>query len=99
MKLGRKKVVLVSAERNTEARINERAIYAAEFGRFVDEQLVFIDETGFSEHTRRRYGYAGPRDKTYITVPANRGINKSVLCAIDLNGLLHQNKEQDHLIL
>lgn len=88
MKITRKRLVLVPKERNTEARINERAIFAADIGRFADDQLVFLDETGFSQHTRRSYGYSSINSPAYITVPANRGINRSVMCAIDLNGLI-----------
>ena len=88
MKLTRKRLVLVPAERNTEARIDERAIFSADISRFADDRLVFLDETGFSQHTRRTYGYSSINSPAYITVPANRGINRSVLCAIGVHGLI-----------
>lgn len=65
--------------------MNERAIYAASIDRFSDDQLVFLDETGFSEHSRRAYGYSSKNTPAYITVPANRGINRSAMCAITFN--------------
>ena len=88
MKITRKRLVLIPQDTNTEDRINERAIYSADVSRFSDEQLIFLDETGFSQHTRRRYGYSTINDPAYITVPANRGINRSIMCAIGLEGLI-----------
>lgn len=85
MQITRKRLILVPRERNTAARIDERAIYAADVDRFTDDQLVFLDETGFSEHTRRTYGYSNKNSPAYITVPANKGINRSALCAISFN--------------
>ena len=72
MTITHKRLVLVPKERNTAARIDERSIYAADIGRFADDQLVFLDETGFSQHTRRAYGYSSINTPAYITVPANR---------------------------
>jgi transposase len=59
-----------------------------EIERIADENLIFLDETGFSEHYRRKYGYSLENTKAYISVPANRSVNKSLMCAISNNGVV-----------
>lgn len=88
MKLSRKILTLIPNERNTPQKIEERAIYGNDIARFCDNNLVFLDETGFNEHTRRTYGYSPINTKAYLNVPGNKNINKSLLCVIDLNGVV-----------
>jgi len=88
MKISRKRLVLVPEERNSEQNIGRRAIYARRIGRLSPKKLVFLDESGFNKHLRRRYGYSNFNEKAYITVPGNRGINKSLICAINVNGTI-----------
>ena len=86
MKITRKTLVL--AERNTKDRIEARKVYSMDVSRIADENLVFLDETGFNEHSRRSYGYSLINTKDYITVPANRNINRSLLCTISKDGVI-----------
>jgi len=88
MKFTRKRLSLIPEERNTCERINARAIYASEISMISDENLIFLDETGFNKHTSRNYGYSGINTKAYVTVPANKGTNRSLICAIDINGII-----------
>ena len=88
LNISRKRLNLIPKERNTKNRLDERAIYAADISRFADEQLVFLDETGFNQHTCRTYGYSVVNTPAFINVPANRGINRSVMCAISKNGIV-----------
>lgn len=88
MKLQRKRLSLIPEERNTHERLEARAIYANEVSNISYDNLVFLDETGFNEHTRRLYGYAPVNQKAYITVPANRNVNKSLICAISVTGIV-----------
>lgn len=84
----RKRLSIVPNERNTESRKIERARYAAEIERINDNNLIFLDETGFNEHTKRTYGYSLKNTKAYTTAPANRNINRSLMCAISVNGVV-----------
>ena len=52
------------------------------------ENLIFLNETGFNEHTKRTYGYSLENHKAYITVPANRNVNKSLLCTLGINDVI-----------
>lgn len=86
--LTRKRLSLIPAERNSGARIEERVIYASLISRIALDNLLYLDETGLNEHNRRSYGYSIKNTKAYQTVPANRGINKSVMCVIGRNGMI-----------
>lgn len=84
----RKRLSLVPAERNTVEKLSARALYATELSRIPDENSIFLDETGFNEHTRRSYGYSPVNSKAYITVPANKNVNRSLICAIGMEGVI-----------
>jgi hypothetical protein len=58
-----------------------------EIERMSDENLIFLDETGFNEHTQRKYGYSLGSTKAFITLLANRNVNKSLMCAISSSGV------------
>jgi transposase len=89
-KLGitRKRLSLIPVERNSLDKINKRCIYASEISRYLPENLVFLDETGFNAHTTRSYGYSEKNTKAYKNVPANRGQNVSCMCVITMDGLI-----------
>ncbi|KAI0986022.1 hypothetical protein GJ496_001398 [Pomphorhynchus laevis] len=57
-KLGitRKRLSCIPIERNTESRIDDCAVYAFDISALGNENLVFLDDTGFNQHT------AGPMD-------------------------------------
>lgn len=59
-----------------------------DLSRISDSNLIFLDETGFNEHTRRSYGYSLRNTKAYLNVPANRNANRSLICAISCNGVV-----------
>lgn len=84
----RKRLSLIPEERNSLQNIDKRAIYARNIGHVPLEKLVFIDESGFNQHLRRRYGYARANERAYITVPGNKNSNKSLICAININGVI-----------
>ncbi|KAF7685228.1 hypothetical protein CDIK_4023 [Cucumispora dikerogammari] len=83
--LTRKKLTLVPAERNSPRIIEVRFNYAREISLYQTSQLVFLDETGFNLHTSSNYGYSFVNTKAFRTVPANRGINISLMCSISTN--------------
>ncbi|KAG0425753.1 hypothetical protein DMUE_6011 [Dictyocoela muelleri] len=47
-----------------------------------DEQLIFMDETGFNLHSYKIMGYSPKNTRCYINVPNSKGKNISVLCDI-----------------
>ncbi|XP_047141348.1 uncharacterized protein LOC124816271 [Hydra vulgaris] len=61
-------------------RINQDSIFGSEVARIADSDLVFLDETGFNKHTVRSYGYSPKDTKAYLTVPANKEQNVSLMC-------------------
>jgi hypothetical protein len=88
MNYSHKIMTLVPVRRNSDDIKNLRALFASEIRNINDNQLVYIDETGFNLHMAPKYGYSPINTKCYKTVPNSKGINVSLLCAIDLNGIL-----------
>ena len=86
--LTRKRLSLVPDERNSERILDLRVLYAREIEQINVSKLVYLDETGFNLHSSSKYGYSERNTKAYIMVPANRGINISLMCAINLNGVI-----------
>ena len=58
MNYTRKRLKPIVQERNSSRVIAERHRYAVRFSGIRDEDLVFIDETGFNLHVNPEYGYA-----------------------------------------
>ncbi|KAI0990432.1 hypothetical protein GJ496_002017 [Pomphorhynchus laevis] len=83
-----KKLSIIPEERNVAERIAARKEYAIDVSRISDNNLVFLDETGFNEHLNRHFGYSPINNKAYTIVPANKGINRSVICAINSKGII-----------
>ncbi|KAF7697582.1 hypothetical protein CDIK_1588 [Cucumispora dikerogammari] len=88
MNYSRKKLSLVLAERNTLRLLNLRQAYCNNLMNIFVERLVFLDETGFNLHTSVNYGYSSVNTKAYSVVQPNRGTNKSLMCAVDINGTI-----------
>ncbi|KAI0979119.1 hypothetical protein GJ496_005767 [Pomphorhynchus laevis] len=90
----RKKLSIIPEERNVTERIAARKEYAIDVSRIPDNNLVFLDETGFNEHLKRHLGYSPINNKAYTIVLANKGINRSVICAINLKGIIEYQYRQ-----
>nr|XP_047125430.1 uncharacterized protein LOC124807529 [Hydra vulgaris]XP_047132540.1 uncharacterized protein LOC124811238 [Hydra vulgaris] len=84
----RKRLSLVPEERNSPANIEKRAIYARRISRISSNKLVFLDESGFNQNLRRRYGYFQKNEKAYSIVSGNRNTNRSLMCAINISGVV-----------
>lgn len=94
MNYTRKRLSLVPQERNTEKTLDARQLYSRQVDSIPDKNLIFLDETGFNLHLTKRYGYSPVNSKCYVTVPANKNTNISLLMAININGILsHKIKE------
>ncbi|XP_065639639.1 uncharacterized protein LOC136072361 [Hydra vulgaris] len=46
------------------------------------------NESGFNQHLRRRYGYSQKNEKVYSIVSGNRNTNRSLMCAINISGVV-----------
>lgn len=88
MRITRKRLSLVPQERNTPRTLDARQSYAREIEHISMSKLVYLDETGFNLHTSQSYGYSPINTKAFITVPANRGQNISLMAAISINGVI-----------
>ena len=84
----RKILNILPVQRNTQDNIDARAIYASEISHIRPENLVFLDELGFNNHTKRSYGYSTKNSKAYYPANASKSKNISLLCAITLNGCI-----------
>ena len=84
----RKVLTKVPINRNSNQNKDTRAQYANEICNIMDDNLVFLDETGFNLHLTPRWGYSPRNSKCSVVVPNSKGNNVSVIAAIDINGLL-----------
>ncbi|KAG0434560.1 hypothetical protein DMUE_5137 [Dictyocoela muelleri] len=88
MKFSRKRLSLIPVKRNTPQLIGIRKIYACFVNQIHNEQLIFLDKSGFNAHTQRHYGYTPLGEKAIKVVRGNRGSNISLLSMITLRGTL-----------
>ncbi|KAF7685648.1 hypothetical protein CDIK_3603 [Cucumispora dikerogammari] len=88
MNYSRKRLSLVPAERNTPRLLDLRQIYCNNLIEIFVERLVFLDETGFNLHTSVNYGYSPVNTRGYSVVRANRNTSQSLMCAVDINGII-----------
>lgn len=79
MNYTRKRLRSIPKTRNDEANVNTRFQYCHMISRVADEDLFFLDETGFNLHVNPTYGWAPANQNAVITVPNNRGRNLSVI--------------------
>lgn len=84
----RKRLSIVPAERNSLNTINQRQDFCRFVNNIVDDDLIFLDETGFNLHSKSNYGYSLKNVKCFVTKKANRGTNVSVMVAISKNGII-----------
>ena len=88
MSISRKRLSLIPEERNSARNLDLRISYASDIENFDVSKLVYLDETGFNLHTSSKYGYSEKNTKAYLTVPANKGINISLMCAINKDNVI-----------
>jgi len=88
MEITRKRLTNIPVERNSERVIGLRQAYARELINYSLNHLVYLDETGFNLHTSTNYGYSHKNMKAFAMFPANKGVNISLMAAIDVNGVI-----------
>lgn len=62
----------------------KRALFRDQVDKIAIDQLVFLDECGFSLNLHRPYGWVLGGGRCYQGVPFNKGVNRSVLGAFSL---------------
>ena len=88
MEYSRKRLVIIPEARNTPKNIDSRQNYAREVKFIANDNLVFLDESGFNLHQTRNYGYSPKNMKAYKIVKGSRGTNISCMVAIKNNGVV-----------
>lgn len=68
-----------------------------------DENIIYLDESGFNLHVNPIYGWALQGENAYLTTPNNRGRNVSLMATICSSGLISYELMQgsynaDHLV-
>jgi transposase len=84
----RKRVKNVPVERNSVSTRENRCDYALSMQPILDDNVIYLDETGFNLHMSPFYGYAPAGFAPTSTVLANRGKNVSVMAAIGTTGVV-----------
>jgi transposase len=72
----------------TERNESKRATFQEQIGQIAPERLVFLDECGFALNLHRLYGWAPGGARCLESVPFQRGVNRSVLGALCLSGMV-----------
>ncbi|KII63296.1 hypothetical protein RF11_04955 [Thelohanellus kitauei] len=85
----------VPIARNTPEIIEARFIYSQTYFEsiaFSTPEVIYIDETGFNLHIRRRYGRSQRGECAHIVVANFRGRNISVCVAMNISGLVNYRR-------
>lgn len=88
MEYTRKRLSKIPSERNSDRVLNLRRIYGQEISLIADENILYLDESGFNMHVNKNYGYSPKNSKAYKIVPGNRGRNVSLMCVISNTGIV-----------
>jgi len=84
----RKRLSIVPIERNSTRTLDMRQEYCRKVNKIPDANIIFLDETGINLHNKKSYGYSMKNTKCFLTLPANRGKNNSVMMAISIRGIV-----------
>lgn len=89
MGITRKRLSIVPQERNNPRTKDLRQVFGRELEHIPMSRIIYLDETGFNLHCAQNYGYSPINTKAYVTIPANRGQNISLMAAITIEGILY----------
>jgi len=87
--LTRKRLKRVSEKTVSSDVIAKRKLFALKYRNQSDNNILFLDETGFNLHVSRKYGYSPKNLPAFKLVPANRGRNVSLLAIISNERIIH----------
>ncbi|KAG0432496.1 hypothetical protein DMUE_5493, partial [Dictyocoela muelleri] len=87
-----KRITLIPERRNCDVTIDLRAIYSFTFRSLKiendDKNFIFFDEVGFSVVSRPSKGRSKSGDSAYVSVPASRSRNISIIAAMNKYGMI-----------
>ncbi|KAF7685330.1 hypothetical protein CDIK_3921 [Cucumispora dikerogammari] len=83
----RKRLTIVPQKRNSSRTLDLRQAYAATMTNFLISKCVYLDETVFNLHITQNYGHFSINSRAYVTVPANRSQNNSLMAVISIEEL------------
>jgi len=82
IQFSRKRLKRVSEKVITKDMINERYHYSVRINSLTNENILYLDESGFNLHATNNYGYSPINVDAIRHVPANKGRNVSLLALI-----------------
>ena len=88
--LTRKRLKKVADKTVSQEVIAKRKNFSLKYRGVSDNNLLYLDETGFNLHTSRKFGYSPKNIPAFTLVPANRGRNISLLAIISSQKIIHQ---------
>ncbi|KAG0431386.1 hypothetical protein DMUE_5568 [Dictyocoela muelleri] len=87
MNYTRKILTRVPISRNSDNNKIERFNYCNFLNNKINEELLFLDESGFNLHLSPKYGYSPKNSKAYTIVSNSKGCNVSFMCTTSINGI------------
>lgn len=93
-----KRITLLPERRNCQRTIDLRAVYAANYRSIEvnndDKNFIFLDEVGFAVVTRPSRGRSRQGVSAYVSVPAARSRNISVIAAMNKYGMIYHTIQE-----
>ncbi|KAG0438357.1 hypothetical protein DMUE_3142 [Dictyocoela muelleri] len=86
MNISRKRLVSIADKKNDTATSESRHQFSIKYRRYDNDDLLYLDETGFRLHSKRAYEYSPVNLPARITVKANKRRNVSLMCLISVRG-------------
>ncbi|KAG0426706.1 hypothetical protein DMUE_5953 [Dictyocoela muelleri] len=84
-----KRKILISDKKNDQETIEQRHFFAVKYRIYSDEDILYLDETGFNLHSKRSYEYSPKNVPARLIVKGNRGQNVTLIIIISKNRILH----------
>ncbi|KRH94103.1 putative LTR transposable element, partial [Pseudoloma neurophilia] len=84
----RKRLEKIRLQRNSLACIEKRRLYCIGLRQIEDEDLLFLDESGFNSGMTRNYGYSPRGQKSVSANEFSRQRNTSLIAVISMRGCL-----------
>ncbi|KRH93675.1 transposable element [Pseudoloma neurophilia] len=84
----RKRLGKIPITRNSPAMIEKRRLHCIGPRQIEDEDLLFLDESGFNSGMTRNYGYSSRGQKSVLANEFSRQRNTSLIAVISIRGCL-----------
>lgn len=88
MNITRKRLIIIADKKNDLITIEKRHPFAISYRRYQDQDLLYLDETGFNLHSTRSYGYSPVNVPARVVKKAGKGKNVTFLCLLSSREIL-----------